>query len=87
MHRQVLALVTKLYRSTILNWNQSITVYLCFEWVLSVMGYWWLGLFYIRYDLKGCSAGRYVKPLQEESKEVIVLKDNNFEGMKIKIGQ
>ncbi|XP_033643412.1 phosphatidylinositol 4-phosphate 5-kinase-like protein 1 [Asterias rubens] len=39
-----------------------------------------------RYDLKGCSASRYVKPLKEESHKVIVLKDNNFEGKTIQIG-
>ncbi|XP_038063785.1 phosphatidylinositol 4-phosphate 5-kinase-like protein 1 [Patiria miniata] len=39
-----------------------------------------------RYDLKGCSASRYVRPLEEGSKEVIVLKDNNFDGRKINIG-
>ncbi|XP_022101065.1 phosphatidylinositol 4-phosphate 5-kinase-like protein 1 isoform X2 [Acanthaster planci] len=39
-----------------------------------------------RFDLKGCSASRYVQPLEEGSKEVIVLKDNNFDGRKINLG-
>uniref|UniRef100_A0A3P8U0I1 Phosphatidylinositol-4-phosphate 5-kinase like 1 n=1 Tax=Amphiprion percula TaxID=161767 RepID=A0A3P8U0I1_AMPPE len=41
----------------------------------------------IRYDIKGCEVGRWTDPDKEGKQIIKVLKDNNFEGQYIELGQ
>ncbi|KAM4625278.1 phosphatidylinositol 4-phosphate 5-kinase-like protein 1 [Polymixia lowei] len=41
----------------------------------------------IRYDIKGCEVGRWTNPATAGSQIIKVLKDNNFEGQHIALGQ
>lgn len=41
----------------------------------------------LRYDIKGCEVSRWVDPAPEGSPIVLVLKDLNFEGKTINLGE
>lgn len=40
-----------------------------------------------RYDIKGCEVSRWVEPAPEDSPIVLVLKDLNFQGKTIDLGE
>ncbi|XP_076126895.1 phosphatidylinositol 4-phosphate 5-kinase-like protein 1 [Alosa pseudoharengus] len=40
-----------------------------------------------RYDVKGCEVGRWTNPPAEDTQRIVVLKDMNFEGQHIKLGE
>ncbi|XP_048100422.1 phosphatidylinositol 4-phosphate 5-kinase-like protein 1 isoform X2 [Alosa alosa] len=40
-----------------------------------------------RYDVKGCEVGRWTNPPAEDTQRIVVLKDMNFEGQHINLGE
>lgn len=41
----------------------------------------------LRYDIKGCEVSRWTDPVPDGSQQVVVLKDLNFEGQFITLGE
>jgi len=58
-----------------------IYIYMCFRYIYIY------ACVCVRYDIKGCEVNRWTEPPPEGSRIVVVLKDLNFEGQDIVLGE